>query len=35
MPSLQELHKAAGVDKIPIEDFQDGALVFPRQTRVE
>jgi hypothetical protein len=29
MPSLQELHTAAGVNKLPIEDFEDQALIFP------
>ena len=29
MPSLQELHTAAGVNKLPIENFEDQALIFP------
>jgi hypothetical protein len=28
MPSLQELHTAAGVNKLPIEDFEDMSLVY-------
>jgi len=28
MPSLQEIHIAAGVNKLPIEDFEDMSLVF-------
>jgi hypothetical protein len=33
MPSLQELHTAAGVDKLPIEDFEDMALVYSTVTK--
>jgi hypothetical protein len=29
MPSLQELHTAAGVNKLPIEDVEDMSLVYP------
>jgi hypothetical protein len=29
MPSLLELHAAAGVHKLPLEDFEDQSLVFP------
>jgi hypothetical protein len=28
MMSLQELHAAAGVNKLPIEDFEDQSLVY-------
>jgi hypothetical protein len=28
MPSLEELHTAAGVNKLPIEDFEDMSLVY-------
>jgi hypothetical protein len=28
MMSVQELHAAAGVNKLPIEDFEDQSLVF-------
>jgi hypothetical protein len=28
MPSLRELHVAAGVNKLPIEDYQDMSLVY-------
>jgi hypothetical protein len=33
MPSLQELHTAAGVNKLPIEDFEDMSLVYPTVTK--
>ena len=29
MPSLQELHTAAHVNKLPIEEFEDMSLVYP------
>jgi hypothetical protein len=29
MPSLHELHTAAGVNKLPNEDFEDQSLVYP------
>ena len=28
MPSLQELHTASGVNKLPTEDFEDMSLVY-------
>ncbi|MHB8268401.1 hypothetical protein [Bradyrhizobium sp.] len=28
MMSMQELHAAAGLNKLPIEDFEDQSLVF-------
>jgi len=28
MPSLQEFHSAAGVNKLPIEEFEDMSLVY-------
>ena len=33
MPSLQELHTAAGVNKLPIEEFEDQSLVYPTVTK--
>ncbi len=33
MPSLQELHTAAGVNKLPIEDLEDMALVYSTVTK--
>jgi len=33
MPSLQELHTAAGVNKLPIEEFEDHSLVYPTVTK--
>jgi hypothetical protein len=33
MPSLQELHTAAGVNKLPIEEFEDMALVYSTVTK--
>jgi hypothetical protein len=29
MPSLLELHAAAGVHKLPIQDIEDQSLVYP------
>jgi len=33
MMSLQELHAAAGVNKLPIEDFEDLSLVYSTVTK--
>ena len=33
MPALQELHTAAGVNKLPIEEFEDQSLVYPTVTK--
>jgi hypothetical protein len=33
MPSLHELHTAAGVNKLPVEDFEDMSLVNPSVTK--
>jgi hypothetical protein len=33
MPSLQELHTAAGVNNLPIEEFEDMSLVYPTKTK--
>jgi hypothetical protein len=33
MSSLQELHAAAGVSKLPVEDFEDMSLVYPTVTK--
>lgn len=33
MPTLQELQSAASAKKLPTEDFQDGSLVYPRETK--
>jgi hypothetical protein len=33
MPSLQEFHSAAGVNKLPIEDFEDMSLVYATATK--
>ncbi len=33
MPSLQELHTAAGVNKLPNEDFEDMSLVYSSKTK--
>jgi len=32
MPSLHELHIAAGANKLPIEDFEDMSLVYSTVT---
>jgi hypothetical protein len=29
MPSLQELHAAAGVHKLPVQDIEDQSLIYP------
>ena len=33
MPSLQELHTAAGVNKLPVEEFEDMTLVYSTVTK--
>ncbi len=33
MPSMQELHTAAGVNKLPIEEFEDMSLEYPTATK--
>jgi hypothetical protein len=33
MPSLQELHTAANVNKLPIEEFEDMSLVYSTVTK--
>jgi len=33
MVSLQELHAAAGADKLPIEEFEDQSLVYSTTAR--
>jgi hypothetical protein len=33
MMSLQELHAAAGVSKLPIDDFEDQSLVYSTVTK--
>jgi hypothetical protein len=33
MLSLQELHATAGVNKLPIEDFEDQSLVYAMVTK--
>lgn len=33
MPSLQELQSAAGVDKLPVELFEDMSLVYSTTTK--
>ena len=33
MMSLQELHAATGVNKLPIEEFEDQSLVYSTTTR--
>jgi hypothetical protein len=29
MPTLQELHTMAGVDKLPVKELDDQSLVYP------
>ena len=33
MPTMQELHSCANVDKLPAEDFEDRSLVFSREIK--
>ena len=33
MPSLEDLHTAAGINKLPIEEFEDMSLVYPTKTK--
>jgi hypothetical protein len=33
MPTMQELHGSANVDKLRAEDFEDRSLEYPRETR--
>jgi hypothetical protein len=33
MPTMQELHSSASIDKLPSEDIEDRSLVFPRETK--
>ena len=33
MPSLQDLNAAAGVNKLPIQDFEDMSLVYSTATK--
>jgi hypothetical protein len=33
MPSLQELHATAGVDKLPAQHIEDLSVIFPMETK--
>ena len=33
MPLMQDLQHAAGGDRLPVEDFEDRSLVFPREIK--
>lgn len=33
MPTIQELQSTLGADKLPVEDFEDRSLVFPREAK--
>ena len=33
MPTMQELHSSASVDKLSAEDFEDRSLVFSREVK--
>jgi hypothetical protein len=33
MPTVQELQSAAGVEKLPVQEFEDRSLVYPRETK--
>ena len=32
MPSLQELHTIAGVNKLPVQQMEDLSVIFPTET---
>jgi hypothetical protein len=31
--TLQEMQSGPGIDKLPVEDFEDRSLVFPREAK--
>ena len=33
MPSLQELHASAGINRLPVQEIEDQSLVYPTQTK--
>ena len=33
MPPIQELQTADGLGKLPVQDFEDRSLVFPRESK--
>lgn len=33
MPTLAELHATAGVSSLPVQEFMDQSLIFPREAR--
>jgi hypothetical protein len=33
MPSLQELHTMAGVDKLPVQELEDQSLMYPTMAK--
>lgn len=33
MPTVQELQTAAGAERLPVQDFEDRSLVYPRETK--
>jgi hypothetical protein len=33
MPSLAELHATASVSRLPVQEFVDQSLIFPREAR--
>jgi hypothetical protein len=33
MPSLEEFHTIAGVDKLPVQDVEDQSLIYPTGTK--
>ena len=33
MSTLQDMQSARGADKLPVEDFDDRSLVFPRESK--
>jgi hypothetical protein len=33
MPSLQEFHTIAGVNKLPVQDIEDQSLIYPTGTK--
>jgi hypothetical protein len=33
MPSLEEFHTMAGVDKLPVRDVEDQSMIYPTGTK--
>jgi hypothetical protein len=33
MPAMQDLQSSAAIDELPVEEFEDRSLVYPRETK--